>query len=188
MKIDKNHINGGNKADTIQSKAGKQASVRNVLQAYKTQTTNNQVAQLRIDLQTGYPFEYIINQNDLNNGTGTTPAVRNFVNAGGPVPNPVNFAYATYRTLFDAQNGLNAVMASGPQVAPNPQIPGVNWDAGHALARQNGGLGYLNQHVFPQNREVNRGWNGTFGLWRAHEVNFHNAVGNNNHYGRWRVW
>lgn len=146
-----------------------------------------QTAQLtRIDIATGGPYEYAIDWLALGSGTGTTPFTRAAVNAQGNPPNSFHFLYAIYNTAADTMADANR-QAWGTAIVPNPPIPGTPWDAGHALARQNGGWGHTPAHVFPQNRNVNRGWNGTFGLWRQHEVNFNAGVAAHG-FGRWRIW
>jgi hypothetical protein len=37
----------------------------------------------------------------------------------------------------------------------NPRIPGVKWDAGHLIGRQNGGIRDI-RNLIPQNRNINR--------------------------------
>lgn len=140
---------------------------------------------MRMDIQLGNPFEYIIDRAELWNGTKTTQNTRNFVNNQAIVPNNITLDYAIYNTFNDALFGINHIFATNNNV-PNPQLPGVRWDAGHALARENGGLGNNVNHVFPQNRIINRGWGGTYHLWRAHEDNFNQQVAQHG-YGRWRV-
>lgn len=141
---------------------------------------------MRYDIQIGDPFDYIIDAAELWNGTRTNQNTRNHVNNGVvPPPNNITLDYAIYNTLNDAMFGINTIFATNSNV-PNPQLPGVRWDAGHALARENGGLGHNINHVFPQNRIINRGWGGTYHLWRAHEDNFNQKVARHG-YGRWRV-
>ena len=140
----------------------------------------------RLDIATGGPYEYAIDLFALGAGTGTTPATRMAVNAGFIPPNPFNLLYAVYNTPADTMADTNR-QAWANVIVPNPPIPGTNWDAGHALAKKNGGWGHIATHVFPQNRTINRGWAGTFGLWRQHEVNFNAGVAAHG-YGRWRIW
>lgn len=142
---------------------------------------------MRYDIQIGGPFEYIIDAAELGNGTKTNQNTRNYVNNDNNVnpPNSITLDYAIYNSLYDALLGVNANFAINNNV-PNPQLPCVRWDAGHALARENGGLGDNINHVFPQNRIINRGWYGTYNLWRAHEDYFNQQVAQHG-YGRWRV-
>jgi len=134
----------------------------------------------------GAATSYHVSAADLGTGTGTTPAVRLWAQANAPGPNPINFQYAISNAAGTAiVGGWN-----GPFVAPNPApAGGANWHAGHILARQNGGPGHVGaaNWIMPQNPQVNMGHAGTYGLWRAHEVAFHNLVGANGH-GIWHVW
>lgn len=134
----------------------------------------------------GAATSYHVSAADLGNGTGTTPAVRLWAQANAPGPNPINFRYAISNAAGTAiVGGWN-----GPFAAPNPApAGGANWHAGHILARQNGGPGHVGaaNWIMPQNPQVNMGHAGTYALWRAHEVAFHNLVGANGH-GIWHVW
>lgn len=176
----------------MEQKSGKETRPANVKQTPLSTITSTDflsrtpIQRLRQDLQTGFPYEYIVDKNALGTGSGTTPAIRNAVNA--PNINPpqnLKLQYAIYNSLNAAQNGVPHVYQTIVNV-PNPPLPKTNWDAGHALAKQNGGSGDNINHVFPQNRIINRGWAGTFGQWRGHEQTFHDDVQIHG-YGRWKL-
>lgn len=160
----------------------------NVIRNVNTKSTlfNQFIQRMRYDINVGGPFEYIIDKAALGNGTDTNKTTRNYVNSNVYAPNSFTLDYAIYNNLSNARRGNNAQFASFNNHVPNPQIIGARWDAGHSLARQNGGLGNNVNHVFPQNSIYNRGLGGTFPLWRAHEDNFHVLV-NQFGYGRWRI-
>ncbi|QEY18811.1 hypothetical protein D0C16_24220 [Cellvibrio sp. KY-GH-1] len=139
--------------------------------------TQNKVIQRLVNpaISLGNPYTFQVEPADIGTGTATTLGTRNYVNGGGaPLFPTASFAYG----FFPGGGGWAPGAAPGPlQVAPNPPAPpGVAYDVGHALGRQNGGLGHVNNWVFPQDRNVNRGWAGTFPLWRAHENAFRNGV------------
>jgi hypothetical protein len=133
----------------------------------------------------GNPYEYNITSGDLNGGSRTDNTTRAHVrNPGTFKPANVTFEYK----VTDNGNNLKATQAA---TTISNAITNVNyqpglWDAGHALARQNGGSGTNTNHVFPQDPETNRGNGGKWGLWRAHEANFHNLVGTHGK-GWWKV-
>lgn len=122
----------------------------------------------------GNPYTFQVVPADLGRGTATTPMTRAFVNGpAAPHAPTATFSYG----YFPGGGGWMPGAAPGPLlIAPNPPPVWGNYDAGHALGRQNGGLGHVNNWVFPQDRNVNRGWAGTFPLWRAHENAFNAGV------------
>jgi len=136
----------------------------------------NKVVQRLINapISLGNPYTFQVVPADIGTGTATTPGTRAFVNGGGaPLAPTATFAYG----FFPPGAAFVPGAAPGPlNVAPNPPPIAGNYDAGHALGRQSGGLGHVNNWVFPQDRNVNRGWAGNFPLWRAHENNFRNGV------------
>lgn len=138
--------------------------------------TQKMVAQRLINapVSLNNPYTFQVEPGDIGTGTATTPATRAFVNGpGAPLAPTATFSYG----FFPGGGAWIAGAAPGPlNIAPNPPPLGGNYDAGHALGRQNGGLGHVNAWVFPQDRNVNRGWAGTFPLWRAHENAFRAGV------------
>ena len=155
----------------------------------KRMNTKNTLLQcLRYDIHTGgFPFEYVIDSNELGRGTKTNPVTRNHVNNNMIAPNNFNLVYVTYTNKADALNDVGHIYRSPILQVQNPVIPGTRWDAGHALARQNGGLGDIVNHVFPQNKIINRGWNGTYNNWKFYEQDFHNKVFRDG-FGRWHIY
>ncbi|WP_233079895.1 eCIS core domain-containing protein [Rheinheimera soli] len=121
------------------------------------------------------PYTFMVVPADLGTGTVTTPGTRTYVNNPATPKFPtVSFSYAFYPPGAAAPV---AGAAPGPLAnIPNPPPGAGNYDAGHSLGRQNGGRGDLNNWVFPQDAIVNRGWGGTFGIWRAHENAFNAGV------------
>lgn len=117
---------------------------------------------------------YHVKKGDLNNGTPSTQAARNKVqNLGVFWQNPVNLEWNA---------GMTHV---GPLSISNPTTPkynGLHADAGHRLAKQNGGDG---NDVFAQNTYINRGWD-QGQIWRSQEQAFHNNV-NSAGSGWWSV-
>lgn len=114
----------------------------------------------------------------LDTGTGTNQGVRNHVNGPAQVPGQVGFSWQV-----GDQGGSGEF-----QNAPSNN---GRWQAGHLLARQNGGLGNVNEMVFPQNGQINMGnsYQGqpTFDQWRGHEQQFHNQVDQQQTQGNWSV-
>uniref|UniRef100_UPI003FEDB556 hypothetical protein n=1 Tax=Bacteroides uniformis TaxID=820 RepID=UPI003FEDB556 len=143
---------------------------------------------------------FTIEKSDLNTGTGTTEKTRSYVNNNWHyVPTKVKFDYAI--STSSKEDAINAVKRN-PNcfICDNAKADysygtGRYWDAGHKLARQNGGKGDVESWVFPQNPSMNQGnsrlmYNQqyTFPFWRAHENDFHDKM-NNLHpsYGCWWV-
>ncbi len=122
----------------------------------------------------GNPYTFQVVPADLGTGTATTPGTRAYVNGAAPLFPTVSFAYAFYPP--GAPGPVGGAAPGALTVVPNPPPAFGNYDAGHALGRQNGGLGHVNTWVFPQDANINRGWGGTFGLWRAHENAFNAGV------------
>lgn len=141
---------------------------------------------------------FTIEKSDLNKGTGTTEYTRWCVNNKWQyVPTKVKFDYAI--STSSKEEAINAV-----KINPNCFVcdnakadysygTGRYWDAGHKLARQNGGLGDDENWVFPQNPSMNQGnsrlmYNQqyTFPFWRAHENDFHDKM--NNLHPSYRCW
>lgn len=139
---------------------------------------------------------FTVEHSDLNRGTSTTEVTRSYVNNFNYVPTCVLFDYA----VSDVSTN-DAVIA----VTRNPNAYGVDninpdnsyksgryWDAGHKLARQNGGYGHLNDWVFPQTPSINQGnsrlmnsQQNSFPLWRKHENQFYNLMSNHGAHGCW---
>jgi RHS repeat-associated protein len=70
---------------------------------------------------------------------------------------------------------------SGSHVDPNvrPLVPDLRTgldDAGHIIGRQLGGSGMTQNNLFAQEKSHNRGWAGTYQLWRAYENTIEKAV------------
>lgn len=155
-------------------------------------TTAMAVAQLMTIHATGNEanpsYDFTVLKNDLNKGTNTTKETREYVNSWAAIPGTVNYSYE----IYDVNQGDKKVdQDSGSTANPNPMKIGQNWDAGHSLGRQNGGLGDDKDWVFPQNPQFNRG-NSYFGQktyqdWRYCENVFHNSVYQYGK-GRWKVW
>lgn len=159
--------------------------------ALPAQTSLQPVQMLTVNKLGNYAspsWDFTVLKADLNHGTGTSQGTRNYVNDPVSWPNvagTVNYSY----DIFDLHNTL---VDSDSGSAPNPpDHKARNWDAGHTLGNQNGGLGDVNAWVFPQNPSFNRG-NNHFGAktyhdWRYCENEFHKAVHANGK-GRWKVW
>lgn len=85
-------------------------------------------------------------------GTGTNKKVRDMSNDGTlRVP-----AYIRNELYYTSDSGLRKsrfILVSNPI---NPPGLSRRWDAGHILARQNGGSGTNPSNIFPQNIESNR--------------------------------
>lgn len=131
---------------------------------------------------------FTVLQSDLDTGTGTSKATREYVNAPStPKPNSVLFDYASAKSAAKAKtevikNSL-AFEVDNPE-ADNSYKSGSYWDAGHKLGKQNGGLGNDTDWVFPQNPALNQGNHRnmdddseeTHPEWRAHEDHFYQGV------------
>ncbi len=132
-------------------------------------SSSDGVAQLFVnpDPAIGSARSFRVYAADLGTGTNTTPAVRAWVQG-----RPTQFRYT------NCIAGVPQPWVQGWTAAPNPPPVGAPWDAGHVLARQNGGPGNLanDNYIMPQNPQVNRGNAGTYASWRAHEVAFHTLV------------
>ena len=125
-----------------------------------------------------------VQRHHLNTGTGTTRTTRNHVNdPATTVPQQVSFSYRA--------GGLtgNGEFANVPNTRPRGS--GNNWDAGHFVAKQNGGLGHVTHTVFPQNPQINQGHllrgERTYPLWKGHEHRFNRAIRNTGRTGHWTV-
>ncbi len=117
----------------------------------------------------------------LETGTGTNQGVRQFVNNEQAVPAPMH-------QQWDASWGVGNQSGHGGFVN-DPSANGGRWQAGHLLARQNGGFGHINEGVRPQNAQYNQGnsFNGvsTQDAWRGQEQAFHDAVQQQRTGGTW---
>ena len=115
----------------------------------------------------------------LDHGTDTNQGTRDHVNGVAPVPAEVSYGWSVGRQHGGGEHA---------NVAPED---GGRWDAGHILARQNGGLGNVNAGVFPQNPQINRGnhlgGERTRDQWRGPEQAFHNNVQDQDRSGTWSV-
>jgi hypothetical protein len=124
---------------------------------------------------------FSVKKGDLGSGSNTNEGTRNFVNdVKTPVPSTVSWSYSSGT---DSDSGTVDNDSSNKSSG--------RWDAGHLLGRQNGGRGDLDDWVFPQNPQVNRGnsddyGNPTYEEWRKPENNFKEAV-NKNGSGTWNV-
>jgi hypothetical protein len=167
-------------AEPIQRNAALGA-VRSILKEKGVvQKKSSGVAQRAVNaISLGNPYTFTITKADLGTGTKTSAGTRNYVNnVGTAKPANVDWAAITWNAMF--------VQQTNNQGTVNNPVPAGNYDAGHALARQNGGLGNNNAWVFPQNPDVNQGHAGRHADWRAHEQQFHNDV-NTHGAGVWAV-
>jgi len=97
-------------------------------------------------------------------GSATNRTMRNLVNnPATDVPTSIDYGY----TVIDPATGIT--ITSRNHNVLNPAIAGANWDAGHAVGRQHGGSGTDPDNIFAQNREINRGNNGMYRVWRRLE-------------------
>ncbi len=93
-------------------------------------------------------------------GTGTTPQTRAFAQRPRNIPARVQYSVST---------------SSGYQNTwrfNNPQTPGQPMDAGHIFPNSGGGPGHRRENIYGQDRNINRGWGGTFNQHRRHERDF----------------
>jgi hypothetical protein len=119
---------------------------------------------------------YEFDQSNLDQGTGTSQETRDFVNDPATAkPAEIQFGYSVGR-------GFNG---SG-EFANGPDDDG-QYQAGHRLARQNGGYGDRPEEVFPQNGAINMGHAGTHADWRQHEQAIHDHVRDNGGTATWQV-
>lgn len=139
---------------------------------------------------------FTVEHSDLNRGTPTTDDTRTYVNNLKSIPTKVHFDYAVSNV---STNDAVAAVKSDPNAyeadnikADNPYKSGRYWDAGHKLARQNGGYGHLNDWVFPQTPSMNQGNSRlmntqqySFPFWREHENIFYNLMSNSKAHGCW---
>lgn len=95
-----------------------------------------------------------------DSGTGTTAHTRNFAQQPQNIPTQVQYHVSTSSGYTDTWG------------FQNPQTPGQFMDAGHMMPRSGGGRGDLATNIYGQDRDINRGWNGTFGQHRSHERDF----------------
>jgi hypothetical protein len=105
-------------------------------------------------------------------GTATSQGTRDYVNnPSTPVPQEVRMSW-------------HSGQQSGATEFANPPSHSGRWDAGHMVARQNGGPGNVNEGVFPQNAQINRGnslhGTPTFDTWRGHEQAMNQSLGSGN--------
>jgi hypothetical protein len=121
-------------------------------------------------------YSSVVSPSDLDKGTETTKATRDYVNAPTMAyPQQVAMEYSARKGKGRGRTGrgvtefINAPLARGQKA-----------DAGHIKGRQLGGLGDDPAGVFPQNPQQNRGnyLNGepTRPLWRAHEDTIHDLA------------
>lgn len=139
---------------------------------------------------------FTVEHSDLNCGTSTTDDTRTYVNTLNCIPTKVHFDYAVSNV---STNDAVVAVKSAPNVyvadnikADNPYKSGRYWDAGHKLARQNGGYGHLNDWVFPQTPSMNQGNSRlmntqqySFPFWREHENNFNKLMSDSKAHGCW---
>ena len=85
---------------------------------------------------------------DGNTGQGASRASREYVNN----PNTRAPSRITSEITYMSDNG---VAKTRYITVSNPRIPGVKWDAGHLIGRQNGGIRDI-RNLIPQNRNINR--------------------------------
>lgn len=169
-----------------------QGGLQNRLQKALPRSSIKTVAQLMTIHSTGSEanpsYDFTVLKNDLNKGTNTTKETREYVNSWKAIPGTVNYAYEIYDV---SQADKKVDQDSGSTANPNPMKIGQNWDAGHSLGRQNGGLGDDKGWVFPQNPQFNRGnsymGQKTYQDWRYCENVFHDSVYQYGK-GRWKVW
>ncbi|RUT08770.1 hypothetical protein DSM106972_008230 [Dulcicalothrix desertica PCC 7102] len=117
-----------------------------------------------------------VNKSHLGKGTGTTKTTRTHVNNQGTSrPHRVSASWKAGHSN-GRTNFINKRFKTN--------------DAGHLLAKSNGGKGHIRSGVFPQNPKINRGnrLNGvqTHSVWRGHKDKFHKAVKKNGG-GNWTV-
>ncbi len=93
-------------------------------------------------------------------GTGTSHDTRQFAQQQQNIPSRVQYHVSTSSGYSDSW-GFD-----------NPQTPGQFMDAGHKFPRSGGGAGHLNVNIYGQDRDMNRGWGGTFNQHRRHERDF----------------
>lgn len=169
-----------------------QGGLQHRLQKVLPGSSIKSVAQLMTIHSTGSEaspsYDFTVLKSDLNKGTNTTKETREYVNSWTTIPGTVNYSYE----IYDVGQGDKKVdQDSGSTANPNPMKVGQNWDAGHSLGRQNGGLGDDKGWVFPQNPQFNRGnsylGQKTYQDWRYCENVFHDSVYQYGK-GRWKVW
>lgn len=131
---------------------------------------------------------YMIEKQNLNTGTETTTDTREYVNSSSVTkPDEIRFDYE-----FDdssAEEAANKVKRSDDYFwvnnpKPDKSYPSGNyWDAGHKLAKINGGFGDRNDEVFPQAPFINQGnsrlmndHEDVYSLWKGHEKKFYDGV------------
>ncbi len=127
---------------------------------------------------------FTVLKSDLGTGSDTTEETRKHVNdPATKKPNKILLKYRTNNNTSEASKALkkdaNAYNFDNPK-ADSSYKSGKYWDAGHKLAKQNGGLGNLKEWVFPQNPAYNQGnsmhMKTTHLEWRKHENNFKEGV------------
>ena len=142
---------------------------------------------------------YMISRTDLGTGSETNETTRSHVNNYNTTkPTQIRFDYD-----FDSNSenvAAKKVMNSSSYFWVNNPIvdhtyaTGRYWDAGHKLAKQNGGYGDDINEVFPQSPFINQGNSRlmdnkeeAYPLWREHEMNFYNGVKEQG-YGCWWIY
>lgn len=112
--------------------------------------------------------------NDINNFANGQVANINANDLYNNTPNPQNYRGRGY--LVDPVQNISHPVSDSGEITNTRHR---NSDRGHMLARQNGGSANVN-NMFRQDPSTNRGLNNGDARWRQAEINFRNALANNN--------